>query len=473
MTTNNENEINYVDHILVADSSLLTRKAIMDILKKNGINREEYYEAQTGYQVLEILKSNQIDLAFIDWSLPGLDSLEIIKKVKKTTKYQDLAVIFLVNKKDKQNANSLFNDGVDDFIVKPINEDILWETVINLFLFHQHLNLRSNKITKNSHPFVLKLIDLLNEFKIDIKSKKILICSEDLNYWNPFLISEELPVGFVLQNKFREAVHEVEQNTPPLIILDSHFLKNKVDFFLNKIKDLVIASNIPIILIFESEDKYYRLTNDKKERYSSLGVVDYFSKESDYNQLYEFIGFVFVTWTVPYEKIGSLIASVSSHQERISSISDIKKQREDERLNRLKGGDVGLIADAEVGIKLEVRNPQSLSKDKVKYKTFQSLIQQPNIPNTFIIDFNQYSTKGISKRDFDEMFDFTKSVPNFEPSDVFIVIPSEMQELNNFLSSHEVTMDFLIIPNLNEAYELAKVRNHGREYLKENPIIIE
>jgi CheY-like chemotaxis protein len=78
--------------------------------------------ASSGEEAINIVKSNNIDLIFMDTLMPGMDGHETTKVIKNQLKKQDIPIITLsanVFDDDKQKA---IKNGADDFLSKPIDE---------------------------------------------------------------------------------------------------------------------------------------------------------------------------------------------------------------------------------------------------------------------------------------------------------------------------------------------------------------
>ncbi len=112
-------------NILIADHQPLIRRGIVEVLTAN---KEQYriYEAGDLADALKIMKSQTVDVAFIDLHLGKDDGLELIDRVRqaglKGTKYILLASIISIF--EFRRAKEL---GVDGYIMKDaLVEDILY-----------------------------------------------------------------------------------------------------------------------------------------------------------------------------------------------------------------------------------------------------------------------------------------------------------------------------------------------------------
>lgn len=86
-------------------------------------------EAVDGYNGLEIIKNEQPDLILVDINLPGIDGLELTRRVKADANLAHIPIIALT-------ANALYGDrerylhaGCDGYLAKPVSRKELLSTV--------------------------------------------------------------------------------------------------------------------------------------------------------------------------------------------------------------------------------------------------------------------------------------------------------------------------------------------------------
>lgn len=78
-----------------------------------------------GEDFLSYLESDACDLILLDLMLPGMDGLEICKKLKKTTSTENIPVIMLTAKGEESDILTGLELGADDYIIKPFSPKIL------------------------------------------------------------------------------------------------------------------------------------------------------------------------------------------------------------------------------------------------------------------------------------------------------------------------------------------------------------
>ena len=101
--------------ILVIEDEDNTRKVIAYDLSKAGYDVDEACEGKTG---LEKALNKEYDLIIVDWMLPEIDGIEIIKTVREKKKN---SILFMVSAKNSQeDIVQAFKAGADDYMTKPL-----------------------------------------------------------------------------------------------------------------------------------------------------------------------------------------------------------------------------------------------------------------------------------------------------------------------------------------------------------------
>ena len=75
--------------------------------------------AKTGEEALDILEKEKVDMALLDLMLPGIDGIEILKRIRTNVKYKKLPVIILTAKSDEFSKVIGLELGADDYLAKP------------------------------------------------------------------------------------------------------------------------------------------------------------------------------------------------------------------------------------------------------------------------------------------------------------------------------------------------------------------
>ena len=87
------------------------------------LSREGYdvMEAETAETALQMLDSTLPDLAIVDWMLPGMDGIELVKRLRRDNVTEDLPIIMLTARGEEPDKLKSFDVGIDDYITKPFS----------------------------------------------------------------------------------------------------------------------------------------------------------------------------------------------------------------------------------------------------------------------------------------------------------------------------------------------------------------
>lgn len=109
--------------ILIVDDQFGIRMLLNEVLRKEGY---ETYLASNGMEALGLLSLHQADLVFLDMKIPGMDGIEILKKMKEHS--PQVKVIMMTAYGELDLINTALSTGAIGYLPKPF--DIL--ELINL-----------------------------------------------------------------------------------------------------------------------------------------------------------------------------------------------------------------------------------------------------------------------------------------------------------------------------------------------------
>lgn len=116
--------------ILIAEDEEILRMLIMDTLEE-----EDYVvdEAPDGEEALELLQKNQYDLLILDYMMPIVTGIEVIKKIRQDMKDYQQKILMLSAKSQSFEQEKVLNAGADYFMAKPFSPLALLEKVKEIF----------------------------------------------------------------------------------------------------------------------------------------------------------------------------------------------------------------------------------------------------------------------------------------------------------------------------------------------------
>jgi DNA-binding response OmpR family regulator len=105
--------------ILVADDDLTSRDMLSAVLKKAG---HDILHAVDGIEALgELLKPDAPRLVLMDWIMPELDGLDVLKRIREMKKEPQPYIIMLTSKSEKSDVVAALSSGADDYLSKPFD----------------------------------------------------------------------------------------------------------------------------------------------------------------------------------------------------------------------------------------------------------------------------------------------------------------------------------------------------------------
>jgi two-component system chemotaxis response regulator CheY len=107
--------------VLVVDDSRIMRNIVKNTFSQLKIPCQ-FLEAGNGKEALQVLQTNQVNLILLDWNMPELSGIDFLKIVRSMDKYKELPIIMVTSEAAKYNVIEALDNGVTDYIIKPVSE---------------------------------------------------------------------------------------------------------------------------------------------------------------------------------------------------------------------------------------------------------------------------------------------------------------------------------------------------------------
>lgn len=118
--------------ILVVEDQATAQKMIESILQSKGHNVSS---AENGMDALDHLSRLPVDLIITDIMMPGgINGFELTRTVRNNPKLSHIPIIMITSRREVKDVEKGIEVGTDDYVVKPIDPDILIlkvETLLN------------------------------------------------------------------------------------------------------------------------------------------------------------------------------------------------------------------------------------------------------------------------------------------------------------------------------------------------------
>ncbi len=135
--------------ILLVDDEASIIRTLKGLLSDEGY---DVISASNGYEALKIIESESPDLALLDVWMPGIDGIETLKEIKKTSPH--IQVIIITGHGSVETAVQTIKLGAYDLIEKPLSIDKVIVAINNALNFQrleeENRYLRKKALTKHS-----------------------------------------------------------------------------------------------------------------------------------------------------------------------------------------------------------------------------------------------------------------------------------------------------------------------------------
>ena len=133
--------------VVIAEDDLVSRTLIGSLMEKWGFKT---VIAQDGHQAMAALRSERGPaLAVLDWMMPGMDGLQVCRRVREGGKM--VYVIMLTSLGAKENIVEGLHAGADDYLIKPFDKNELLARIqvgLRILELHAALAARVKELEK-------------------------------------------------------------------------------------------------------------------------------------------------------------------------------------------------------------------------------------------------------------------------------------------------------------------------------------
>lgn len=174
--------------ILVIDDDMQTletmRMYLQDIARVHTVNG--------GRQALEYLHQFKVDIILLDVEMPIMDGYSTLEQLRKLEQCINVSVILVTGRQDKSTIFNFGIMGVDGYLLKPVNKDLLINKVNEIW-----------------------------DAKTNTKDKStVLMIDDDMSYLKQLNYILQDTYNVVMINSAKLALNYLSKHTPDVILLD-------------------------------------------------------------------------------------------------------------------------------------------------------------------------------------------------------------------------------------------------------------
>ncbi len=120
---------------LVVDDNAQAREILTEALRVLAVRADSVSSGENA--VREIVAADSVDpyrLVLMDWHMPGMDGLEASRIIKRNDRLQHVPKIVMVTAFGREEIRTQAEEiGVESYLLKPVNQSLLYDTLVDLF----------------------------------------------------------------------------------------------------------------------------------------------------------------------------------------------------------------------------------------------------------------------------------------------------------------------------------------------------
>jgi two-component system, cell cycle response regulator DivK len=114
------------ERVLIVDDNATNLKLVAYLMKANGYTVDTALDAESA---IEAIRNHHPDVILMDIQLPGIDGLELTRRLKADPATRDIVIVAVTAYAMKGDQAKAQAAGCDDYITKPIDTRTLPETI--------------------------------------------------------------------------------------------------------------------------------------------------------------------------------------------------------------------------------------------------------------------------------------------------------------------------------------------------------
>lgn len=130
MPSHRKEDVIRSSHVLIADRSQFARRLTRSMLINLGIR--SIAESEDGKSTLDAIIASRPDVLLIDWDLPGISGLEVIRSIRSpgVFPWPDLPIIMLTTRAERRYVLKALSCGANEFLAKPTSTRALKDRLV-------------------------------------------------------------------------------------------------------------------------------------------------------------------------------------------------------------------------------------------------------------------------------------------------------------------------------------------------------
>lgn len=201
--------------ILVVDDSADARDVLVAMLAANGFDSKMVGSGEEAVAALDTAArgGHPFDLVLMDWRMPGKNGLEITREVRARLEFAGIPSIVMVSAFDREQVmRGVIDPGLDGFLVKPVKESVLVDTITSLLNAQKH-NI-ADAAVQRIHPGTAMQLEYLDGRRV------LLVEDNEMNRDLATELLSDLGIQVTVAVDGREGVDRIAAEPFDLVLMD-------------------------------------------------------------------------------------------------------------------------------------------------------------------------------------------------------------------------------------------------------------
>jgi two-component system, chemotaxis family, chemotaxis protein CheY len=117
---------------LIVDDSSVMRKIVERSLRQAGLDPLVVFEAGSGTEGIDVLRTQEVDLVLSDINMPTMDGLEFLRQIGAQNLAPGVPVVMITTESSEEHVKQAIQAGARGYIRKPFTADQIKERVLPL-----------------------------------------------------------------------------------------------------------------------------------------------------------------------------------------------------------------------------------------------------------------------------------------------------------------------------------------------------
>ncbi|MEN8907399.1 MAG: response regulator, partial [Clostridiales bacterium] len=240
--------------ILIVEDNYINQKMMLELLSSFNF---DVLCAGDGIKALELISDNDFKIIIMDLHMPKMDGYEVTNRIRNLEGYKNIPIIALTADIIEGTKKRILNSGMDFYLTKPIDPDLLVHTISN-FLKKSKKNVNKKVLISNPKEYINfdEAINRVNGNKnlyMDLLKIYLREHCDDLDKIKNLYIKKE----YKKQKDITHSLKGVSANlgiykiSEELKIMEDYIIEKKFNMIEEKINSITTIFNNTIICIKE------------------------------------------------------------------------------------------------------------------------------------------------------------------------------------------------------------------------------